>query len=158
MGGSVSKKKNCLANFRDSYLYCCLAGSYSIYAEKRKETASGDGVAAVSSSIPALLRWWDAYPAVKSLSIPELTAEEVKKIMSEAAGKEGGRDGFAIIDVRRGDHGVSFEISCGRELFPELRVLIVIRVVTSVARITIMRKRSMMTFLLSTRRLKAHPK
>jgi len=93
---------------------------------------------------------------VKSVSIPELTAEEVKKIMSEAAGKEGGKDGFAIVDVRRGDHGVSFDYV--RELFPELRVLIVIRVVTSVAHIIIMRKRSMMTFLLSTRGLKAHPK
>ncbi len=64
---------------------------------------------------------------MKSLSIPELTAEEVKKIMSEAAGKEGGKDGFAIVDVRRGDHDVSFDIPflmC--ENFSELRVLILI--------------------------------
>ncbi len=68
---------------------------YSIYAAKGKETTSGDGVAKVSSSAQAaLLRWWDAYPPVKNLSFPELTVEGAKKIMSE-----GGKDGFAIVDV-----------------------------------------------------------
>lgn len=84
-----------------------LVGSYSIYAIKEKETASGDSA---SSSEPALLRWWDAYPTVKNSSIPELTAEEVKKIMIDATGKEG-QGSFAIIDVRRGDHDVSFNSS-----------------------------------------------
>ncbi|KAF4613837.1 hypothetical protein D9613_008096 [Agrocybe pediades] len=63
--------------------------SYQIYALKE------DGPAEIPST--ALLRWWDAYPVVKS-SPPSMTAEEVASLIRSSA------TDFAVIDVRRNDH------------------------------------------------------
>lgn len=77
--------------------WCCrnsmvLSASYQIYAIK------DDKAADIPSTV--LLRWWDAYPSVKS-SPPSITAEEVASFI------RGGALDFAVIDVRRNDHAVS---------------------------------------------------
>ncbi|KAF9479959.1 NAD(P)-binding protein [Pholiota conissans] len=50
-----------------------------------------------------LLRWWDAYPVVKS-SPPSITAEEVAALIREGASDPAVKAGFAVVDVRRNDH------------------------------------------------------
>ena len=72
-----------------------------IYAIKGKDSTVGSPP---SVPKPALFRWWDAYPTAKSSSFPEVTVEEVAELIRESDGK--GTD-FAVIDVRRTDHGVS---------------------------------------------------
>lgn len=75
-----------------------------IYAVKNNDSEDDLSAASVPSR-PALLRWWDAYPKAKSTSLPQLTAEEVAKLIRDSNGK--GTD-FAVIDVRRADHAVSY--------------------------------------------------
>ncbi|KDQ56966.1 hypothetical protein JAAARDRAFT_131028 [Jaapia argillacea MUCL 33604] len=69
-------------------------GSYQIYAVK----ASAEQTADVQSVNP-LNNWWDAYPRPKS-DAPLVTAEEVVEMMKDPVQKD-----FAVIDVRRNDHG-----------------------------------------------------
>jgi len=72
-----------------------LAAACKIYAVK------GDALPGSVPSKPALLRWWDAYPKAKSTSFPDLTVEEVAKLIRDSGGKE---SNFAVIDVRKTDH------------------------------------------------------
>ncbi|KAF5315928.1 hypothetical protein D9611_005013 [Ephemerocybe angulata] len=72
------------------------AGSYQIYALKPL------GNEPVEASPTTLLRWWDAYPTVKS-SPQFLTADEVVDLVRNPELK--GNDKLAVIDVRRNDHG-----------------------------------------------------
>ncbi|KDR83252.1 hypothetical protein GALMADRAFT_221165 [Galerina marginata CBS 339.88] len=68
--------------------------SYQIYALK-------DGIPIEPPPPTCLLRWWDAYPAVKS-SPPSITAEEVAQLILNPPS----RSGFAVIDGGhvRGSH------------------------------------------------------
>ncbi|KAF8896114.1 S-adenosyl-L-methionine-dependent methyltransferase [Infundibulicybe gibba] len=67
--------------------------AYQIYAIK-SGVPTGD-------SPPALLRSWDAYPAVQSTP-PVITAEAVASLIRDKSKNE---SGYAVIDVRRNDHG-----------------------------------------------------
>jgi len=46
-----------------------------------------------------LLQWWDVYPAARSQA-PPIPVEELAVLMKDKASD------FAVIDVRRNDHGV----------------------------------------------------
>ncbi|KAH9481820.1 Arsenite methyltransferase [Psilocybe cubensis] len=76
---------------RPSYDVNEWAASYQIYAKKEGGP--------VPNPPTALLRWWDAYPTVKS-SPASMTAEEVASLIRG----EGDAGEFAVIDVRRNDH------------------------------------------------------
>lgn len=51
----------------------------------------------------ALLRWWDAYPTAKT-SPPLMTPDDVVTLIRDKTKSE---SDYAVIDVRRNDHGVS---------------------------------------------------
>lgn len=82
-----------LSQQHDIFYSFFVIASYQIYALKNGNPAE--------TCSTALLRWWDAYPNVKS-SPPSVTAEEVATLMRDPAS---GSD-FAVVDVRRDDHGV----------------------------------------------------
>jgi len=70
--------------------------SYQIYALKAKTTILDvESVEAPS----AILRWWDAYPAVQSSLVSRISIEDVASLI-----RNGSRSDYAIIDVRRNDH------------------------------------------------------
>ena len=75
--------------------------SCTIYAVKEATTNPSSG----TESKAALLRWWDAYPQVKSTSVPQLTAEEVAALIRNSVEDKSSK--FAVVDVRRADHSVS---------------------------------------------------
>ncbi|THH18168.1 hypothetical protein EW146_g2770 [Bondarzewia mesenterica] len=78
---------------------CCNPSALSnvnIYALKPHASKS-DG-AELPSPDP-LLRWWDAYPAVRSVDLPQLSVQDVSKLVRDPAQRD-----FAVIDVRRNDH------------------------------------------------------
>lgn len=75
-------------------------GSYQIYAMKGVSTLTTE----TSTSGNVLLRWWDAFP--KPISSPaSISAEEVATLIRKGGA---GSSDFAVIDVRKGDHVVSF--------------------------------------------------
>ncbi|KAF8965866.1 NAD(P)-binding protein [Flammula alnicola] len=69
--------------------------SYQIFALK-------DGVIPSTNPPTALLRWWDAYPTVKSAP-SSVSAEEVVALIRAHPDPATPRD-FAVVDVRRNDH------------------------------------------------------
>jgi arsenite methyltransferase len=71
------------------------AAPYQIYAVKPD---SGVPIQHVQS---ALLRWWDAYPTAKSSLLP-ITPGDVAALIRD---KTKTKDDYAVIDVRRHDHG-----------------------------------------------------
>ncbi|KAF8170085.1 arsenite S-adenosylmethyltransferase [Pholiota molesta] len=71
-------------------------GSYRIFAKK-------SGVPPAANPPTVLLRWWDAYPVVKS-SPPSIMAEEVAALIRQGASDPGVKASFAVVDVRRNDH------------------------------------------------------
>ena len=74
--------------------------SYQITAHKH---SNGPGSADEIPTNP-LLRWWDAYPPAQSQA-PPISVEELAALMKDKAFD------FAVIDVRRDDHGVGcFEL------------------------------------------------
>jgi hypothetical protein len=68
-------------------------GAYHIHAVKRGPP--------VDKPPTVLSRWWDAYPTANS-SPSFMTAEEIIELKQDPAASTE----FAVIDVRRGDHGV----------------------------------------------------
>lgn len=97
----------------------------------------------------ALLRWWDAYPTVKS-SPPPMTLDDVAALIRD---KTKTKSDFAIIDTRRNDHGVS--LFCVLFFFPDMmNPKIFTRAATSVEVISGRRRRFMMTFLRFMRNLR----
>jgi len=58
-----------------------------------------------------LSRWWDAYPTTNS-SPSFMTAEEIIALKKDQAASTE----FAVIDVRRGDHGVCILLLATRAL------------------------------------------
>ncbi|KAF5316606.1 hypothetical protein D9619_006263 [Psilocybe cf. subviscida] len=72
--------------------------SYQIYAIKASATP------AVEIPATVLAQWWDAYPVVKS-SPSNATAEEVAELIRQANKQGDAKRDFAVIDVRRNDHG-----------------------------------------------------
>ena len=87
--------------FFQSLLYDLFGlGSYQIYAMKGISTLTQT----TSTSGNVLLRWWDAFP--KPISSPaSISAKELATLIRK--GDAGGTE-FAIIDVRKDDHAVSF--------------------------------------------------
>jgi hypothetical protein len=81
---------------------CFRPASYQIYALKPKP-ADQDSKSIKSPS--PLLQWWDAYPVAQSTSLPTISTEEVADLVLHSAQSE-----YAVIDVRRNDHGVSHPI------------------------------------------------
>jgi len=55
-----------------------------------------------AAEVQVLQRWWDAYPTVKS-SPPGISAEELATLLQDPT-----RSDYAVIDVRRNDHGVRY--------------------------------------------------
>lgn len=74
-----------------------------IYAVKETATNPSTG----TETKTALLRWWDAYPQVKSTPVPQLTAEEVAALIRHSAEVKPFK--FAVVDVRRSDHSVNLD-------------------------------------------------
>ena len=110
---------------------------YQIYAVKLE---SGVPIQDVPS---ALLRWWDAYPSVKS-SPPPMTPDDVAALIRD---KTKTKSDFAIIDTRRNDHGVSFFCLLSF-FFPDMmNPKTFTRAATSVEVISGRPRRFMMTFL-----------
>lgn len=73
--------------------------SYQVTAHKPDKILEG----AEATPASALLRWWDAYPKAKS-SPALMPPEELARLMREPSESSSYRD-FAVIDVRRDDHG-----------------------------------------------------
>ena len=100
---------------------------------------------------PALLRWWDAYPTVKS-SPPPMTPDDVAALIRD---KTKTQSDFAIIDTRRNDHGVSFFFAYSVFFFSDMmNPKTFTRAATSVEVISGRRRRFMMTFLRFMRNLR----
>jgi len=74
------------------------SGAYQIYAMKSWNAAEREPVETGSSP---LLRWWDAYPTIKS-TIPTVTADQLASFIRDET-KLPSKD-YAVIDVRRNDH------------------------------------------------------
>ncbi|EIW80452.1 NAD(P)-binding protein [Coniophora puteana RWD-64-598 SS2] len=77
------------------------AASYQIYATKQANASASDGDV-VSTAVPVLESWKDAYPTPKS-SPRQITAQEVAELLKSAPADRRAHD-FAVIDVRRDDH------------------------------------------------------
>jgi arsenite methyltransferase len=75
-------------------------GSYQIYAIKPKTISSEPESAKFPSP---LLNWWDAYPAVESVAVPTMFNQDVAELI-----RHSDRSNYAVIDVRRNDHAVSY--------------------------------------------------
>jgi arsenite methyltransferase len=82
-----------LFSILSSDTFLTLIAAYQVYALK-------DGTP-TETPAAALMRWWDAYPTVKS-SPPSITPEEVAALMLDPTSAAD----FVIIDVRRNDHAV----------------------------------------------------
>ncbi|TFK68339.1 S-adenosyl-L-methionine-dependent methyltransferase [Pluteus cervinus] len=72
-----------------------------IASKSSSEPTSQTSNISASSDTP-LLRWWDAYPVVRSTSLPRITADALAGYFKD--GSKTGTD-YAVIDVRRNDHG-----------------------------------------------------
>jgi arsenite methyltransferase len=75
-------------------------GSYQIYAIKPKTISSEPESAKFPSP---LLNWWDAYPAVESVAVPTISNQDVAELI-----RHSDRSHYAVVDVRRNDHAVSY--------------------------------------------------
>ncbi|KAF8074493.1 S-adenosyl-L-methionine-dependent methyltransferase [Lyophyllum atratum] len=84
------------STFKPSFDVNVWVASYQVTARKAIKVVEGEAPAPTS----ALLRWWDAYPKVKS-SPSLMTTENLAMLMR---GNPGPKRDFAVIDVRRDDH------------------------------------------------------
>ena len=102
-----------------------------------------------SNEIPTdpLLRWWDAYPVARSQA-PPIPVEELAALMKNKASD------FAVIDVRRNDHGVGcFKLFVVYNVRKTHLYHITPRAVMFEAATTGTRKHSTMIYLLSCKNI-----